>query len=449
MTTETAESYRSREVVGDDELQTLLNSLKLDQVRSAVLDLAPEKKIRVKSHKEAMDALERTRRDTDTIRKALLSVEASTPFRHCVFSRVIGDKISDKVAQLSTVSNSQSQGFHLQVSFVETFSSCVSITLEHKVKVREWVQTGPKAKTVRENVVRHPIVLRLYPQQGIAAFFYPGFDQGSATPRNERIEYSNVIADAMSFIAAQLGISFAALPVKECIKVFLEGANNRVRVIQSDVDSASGKLSFSSSFQEKAVEDVLVDYFEDVLPPETLSIIREACRKALALAFANSVVLFWFEEKIVTRLRFWDIGTDMLFVWHGVPNSFRIVEEIVGLFQATYKMLPTKDEKESPLDWLSKVKPGEVVRPADFAARFSLSREQSRTVLLSAMRIGLLQPIYRLKTAQFLLEQLNHWTKDPNELNKVFATDEGGTVDGTDPAQIEVAFLRVDAGSNA
>jgi hypothetical protein len=447
MSTDTVETYRSREVVGDDELQTLLNSLKLDQIRTAVLDLAPEKMIKVKTHKEAMDALERTRRDTQTIRQALLSVEASAPFRHCVFSRVIGENINEKVPTSTFVGDAKSKGFGLTVAYVEVFNSCTSITLEHKVKVLDWVQTGPKSKAVRENEVRHPIVLRLYSKQGIAAFFYPGFDQGSATPRDDRIEYSNLIADAMSFVSDKLGVSFTALPVKDCIKVFLEGANNRVRVIQSDVDSASGKLSFSSAFQEKAVEDVLVEYFEDVLPPDTLAIIRDACRKALALAFANSVVLFWFEEKIVTRLRFWDIGTDMLFVWHGVPKSFRIVEEIVGLFQATYKMLPMKDNKENPLEWLSKTKSGEVIRPADFAARFSLSREQSRSNLLSAMHIGLVQPIYRLKTAQFLLDRTNHWTKDPNELNRIFDTDEG-KIDGTDPSQIEVAFLRVDAGGN-
>lgn len=292
--------------------------------------------------------------------------------------------------------------------------------------------------------MRHPILIRLYVDQGIAAFFYPGFSQGSGTPRNETISYEDLLADAMAFIGTLVDVSFTALPVRQCLKVFVEGANARVRVVRSDVDASSGRISLSSAYQEKAVEEVLLDYLGD-LPEDVRALVLDRGRRALGTSTANSVVLFWFDEKVVTRLQFWDIGTDMLFVWHGVPNTFRIVEEIVNLFQMTYQMLPSTNAG-SPLEWLSKMPAGDTVRPAELASMFNLSMEESRQNLLSAMKIGLLQPVYRLRTVELLIARSNDWTKDQSELNSQFEIDGGGEIDGQDPKNIEVAFLRVDTG---
>ena len=253
------------------------------------------------------------------------------------------------------------------------------------------------------------------------------------------------MADAMAFIGSLIDVSFTALPVRQCLKVFVEGANTRVRVVRSDVEAVSGRVSLSSSFQEKAVEEVLLDYLGE-LPDEVRALVLDRGRKALGTSTANSVVLFWFDEKVVTRLQFWDIGTDMMFVWHGVPNTFRIVEEIVNLFQMTYQMLPF-ETTGGPLEWLSKLPAGEIARPAELSSMFGLTAEESRKSLLSAMQIGLLQPVYRVRTAALLIDYPNHWTKDPSALNGLFKIDGGDAIDGQDPRNIEVAFMRVETGS--
>lgn len=441
---ETVEVYRSREVADDDELQTLLNSLTMDQVRSAIEVLAPTKKIALKTRKEAMDAVLRTHRSLADIQNTLLDIEASAPFRHCVFSRLQGVGVVQKLKNLTLDPALRSIGFRLRISYAGQTSTCFTFTLEHTVRVREWVNSGPSLKTIQSSTMRHPILIRLYVDQGIAAFFYPGFSQGSGTPRNETISYEELIADAMAFIGTLGDVSFTALPVRQCLKVFVEGANARVRVVRSDVDASSGRVSLSSAYQEKAVEEVLLDYLGD-LPEDVRALVLDRGRRALGTSTANSVVLFWFDEKVVTRLQFWDIGTDMLFVWHGVPNTFRIVEEIVNLFQMTYQMLPSTNAG-SPLEWLSKMPAGDTVRPAELASMFNLSMEESRQNLLSAMKIGLLQPVYRLRTVELLIARSNDWTKDPSELNSQFEIDGGGEIDGQDPKNIEVAFLRVDTG---
>lgn len=442
---ETVEAYRSREIVTDDALQTLLNSLTLDQVRSAVEMLSPTKKIPLKSRKDSFEALLRTRQSIADIQTALLDIEASAPFRHCLFSRLQGTGVTSRALELRPNQDRQSRGFGLRVVHVIKSTECVSITLEHSVKVREWVKTSSNTKLMQESRTRHPILVRLYAEQGIVAFFYPGFSQGSGTPRGETISYEELLNDAQAFISELLNVSFSALPIRECIKVFVEGENSRVRVVRSDVEATSGRVALSSTYQDKPVEQVLVDYLGN-LSPEIKALILDLGRKALGTALANSVVLFWFDEKVVTRLQFWNIGTDMLFVWHGVPNSFRIVEEIVNLFRMTYQMLPSKDTA-SPLDWLSKMAPGTMVRPAELSAQFSISIEESRFSLVTSMKIGLLQPVYRLRTDALLIDNPNEWTSDPSELNREFEADGGDIIDGRDPRNIEVAFLRIDTGS--
>lgn len=106
-------------------------------------------------------------------------------------------------------------------------------------------------------------------------------------------------------------------------------------------------------------------------------------------------------------------------------------------------MLPVPGSDESALQWLSKVLPGEIVRPAEFAARFALTVQQSRDDLLGAMKVGLVQPVYRLRTTVFLLDTPNEWTADPVSLNKEFEDENGGSLDGRDPRNIEVAFVRL------
>lgn len=449
MDNDSALDYRSREVVGDDKLQTLLNSLTLDQIRMAISVLSPTKKITLKTHRDALDALGQTGQSVASICQALLTVEAGTPFKRCVFSRLLGDVDYADVEKWANTKGLESEKFNIRVSFVQKLDNCISITLEHFVQVAEWVRGGD-IKRIERNIVRHPIILRLYTHKNIAAFFYPGFSQGSATDRSATIEYPQVISDAMELVSRVLAVRFSALPSKECIKVLLEGANSRVRVVQSEVEASTGRVTLSAAQQRKSVEEVLADYLgAETLSAEVRSLILDRGRKALGQFMADAVTLYWFDEQVVTRLHFWNVGTDMIFVWHGVPNSFRIVEEIVSLFRTTYEMLPASDSDQSPLQWLSKVPSGEIVRPADFAAQFSLSVKEGRDDLLNAMKVGLVQPVYRLRTSQFLMDTPNDWTTDPVTLKRLFHDENGGTIDGADMRNIEVAFMRMETGESA
>jgi hypothetical protein len=54
------EKFRSRQSVPGDYLQTLLNSLTLDNIRDAIYTLAPSEKITIKNHAGSLEAVLKT-----------------------------------------------------------------------------------------------------------------------------------------------------------------------------------------------------------------------------------------------------------------------------------------------------------------------------------------------------------------------------------------------------
>jgi hypothetical protein len=60
---------------------------------------------------------------------------------------------------------------------------------------------------------------------------------------------------------------------------------------------------------------------------------------------------------------------------------------------------------------------------------------------------GLVEPVFRLKTSDVILDTENDWTTDPTALARVFMTDKGTQIDGTHPANIEIGFHRLRTGA--
>jgi len=89
-----------------------------------------------------------------------------------------------------------------------------------------------------------------------------------------------------------------------------------------------------------------------------------------------------------------------------------------------------------------------IVVPATFRSQFNAPASEVDNVLLEAVKLGLLVPVYRLKAEDDVLEELGQsdWTSDLAMLARVFDTTERGlVVDGTKPENIRVAFRRVRA----
>ena len=72
-------------------------------------------------------------------------------------------------------------------------------------------------------------------------------------------------------------------------------------------------------------------------------------------------------------------------------------------------------------------------------------------LIAEAAKLGLITPVYRLKGMDDDLDELEEaeWTPQLSGLRKLFETDAGVTIDGSDPKNIRVAFRRTRLGEGA
>lgn len=440
--TNEASRVRHRAVDEGGQLQTLINSLTLDQLRFGLSKLAPAKKLSIRKHTDALDSFIKTGKSIDAILQELLFIEASTPAKHCL----VNSCGSGVLALLETAEETITHaGFTFHIAYSADYEDCTLITFEHLVPVKLWVEESTDVRRRKSVEIRHPIVLRYLKGAEAAMFYYPGFSQGDGVQRNEKIAYETVLQALTEGLKQQFGVVFGLLPVEAAIGLLANGHNNRVKVIRSDVEGSTGRIGVTartSTSNLYSVEDVITNFVMPHLAGVDKTTLRSAVATAFSGAPANSLVVHWIEEGILTRLNFWPIGAEFYFVWHGASQTNFVVDRVISLLFDVAKQVAAPSGKEA-WGYLSGLQPGTVILPNNFAANFSIEPADAARLFVKAVQAGVLKAVYRVKTEESLMESVNDWTEALSKLRQTFLTTSGSKIDGTAPENIEVAFERV------
>lgn len=441
-------NYHSRQVVPGDYLQTLLNSLTLDDIRTAIHTLAPSEKISVKSHATSLESVLKTHRHRDDICKALLATEAVFPFKHCLFFRA---KAPQTI--VSAASEFSIDGFDFKVARISDSDTSISITFEHFLKVVDWEQIDDETRKKITHSSRHPVVFRHIKKSGLASLNYPGLSQGRGVKQSETISYPDVLGALLKALT-RMGFESRVISVKNALKTFLSTGSKRMIRIRGDFETAGlGRLDITSGKSDAGIEETLTEMLGRHITTDgdAKRELQVAFKKALNDADHNYLVLYWQEEKIFTRLRYWDIGCEILFIWNGEAPSFTLLDGIIDLLAGTEGNFGDGRglTVSLPAGWISLKKAGEIFKPSDLAQQFSLPSLEAREHLMFALKAGIIRPVYRLLTTEFLIDIINDWTPDLRALRRIFKTDSGTLIDGSNPNSIEVAFERTAATGEA
>lgn len=431
---------RSRQLEIGNYLQTLLNSLTLEQIREAIFQLAPTRRIQIRRHADAEQALLQTGSEKNAIIATLLEVERRHPFKHCLLLRLTACDFDQSFVNVGA--QFHSCGFDFKLSFISN-APIKSLTFEHSVEFKEWIKVSEDTRQRRTLVTRQPIVVRLLPKQGLLTINYPGFTH-STSHGGADSGYATVVEALIKVLQKEFGFGLRTLPIKTALGLFMEGPNRRVLRVKADVDSPLARLDVSSKQQDGAIEEALAVFLASHLPNVERAQLTEAAKRAFNEASLNSVVLFWLREGLFTRLKFWDIGTELFFIWNKETPSYQAVDSI-GTTLAITAEAAAVHFQSNPLDWLAKMEQFSVVTPAEMAAVHAMEPASAKDLLIRAMSAGLVEPVYRLKTNLLLAEIPNTWSPNLNQLKNTFTTESGLTIDGSDPTNIEVAFRRIGA----
>lgn len=426
----------------EGELDTLFNSVTLSQLRTvlAALSAGPVRSARTRD--EVVEQIESLGRSTDDVRRAIHIVETSAPSKHCLFLWLAPD---DQEATQRRLLQSRRRQTSSALTLSDHFAHRDStfLVFQHDVEVVDWETNEARTqKNAIRRTVRHPMVVRYRTGLPGLTITYPGVSQGSA-PQDKRIDYKSLVKSVSDFLA-ELGIAFKPLPARACINALSEAKSTRIAIVRATSHPQAGRLQVSSADKDVPVEDVLSRFVAQPLSAKgiSLEVLKEAFSEAQRNAPVDSLFIHWRRERVFTRLDFWDIGTEFLFVWHDTERDYAITDDIASVLYSVASDIDTPSHSDVWKE-VASLANGELILPSEFMSRFTLPEEESRQVLLDALRAGLLQPVYRLHAADNLSEHwVQEWTPRLSDLRRTFIGSDGVTVDGSDPRQIQLAFRR-------
>lgn len=435
---------RHREISSERYI-TLAHSLSLDQVRAAVSRLSPGKRIAIKAKKDALESLAATGRSVTDIENELLTVESVTPFRHCLIARFKGALPDFERLLVKQVYSGLFASYNLD--FENTFYEGRLFTFSHEAEVVDWTESEDgRVRYKQLHKIRHPVVIRFYFKSGIALFSYPGFSSAGVAARSSSSVYRSLVHDLVKCIESQCDVRFSTYPVEQCLRLLSRSNNSVLRIVRTDLEPPNGRLNISSAHRVASVEDIfLKSFLGPVLKNLGFTVPEEKLHRAIAdvmhEAHTNSMTVSWVEEGVNTRVDFWDIGTELLFVWGRGNSSIFMLEKIVSLIVSVASQLERVD-LAGIWTWLSRLEDGAILSIENIVARFNVDVDDVKRVVFQSVAAGVVEPVYRLATASLVLEFDNYWTRNLSDLKGIFTTEDGLNIDGSDPRSVEVAFRR-------
>ena len=422
------------------QVETLLNALTVDQIRSVISRLSVDIPRGSRNAREGLiNGLLEGGRSTNEILKTCYQVEAETPHKHFVVFKWNGGNTT-KLPLKSFDSTICPHLKKLKIVHAASNVENVFLTLEHQVAVTEWVPVDKETKKRQQRSLRHPICLRLFQNENVAFFSYPGFSHGLGTKSEQRIAYHEMIADVLNALKSELAWTFEALPFRTALDLLTQLDNKRARRIKASPASKNGRLTVTTTTDGVSTEEWLASFVGARLKSGDVQALEQAIKEAFKNSSMDQMVLFWTEEAICTRIDFWASGCEFLFVWNRAGHSY---EKCLNIFKTLLEVLRATNQNLSLPDVLKAVQPGEIIKPQDVINKFGGTEEVVRNILVTAVKAGFIVPVYRIKTENLIQNYENAWTTSLRSLAKIFEISDRESIDGSNPKNIEIAFERV------
>lgn len=445
-----AKPRRAREQSADP-MEALFASLTIAEKRSALRQLGGSRSGKPTPDAAAVEeAIRDCGRDVGEIVQVLRGCEAGSIKKHFMFGTASGD-LAEAVTQARTRLGQEIASSKVVLSHVEERRDGMAVLLlERTTHGHDWVtlptQAGYEEVRGRRPVqIRHATTVRVNRESGRTALNYPGL------PTGVDYDYEAAIGANLECLGA-LGLHVTPLPARECIRALIAAKGRRVLPVRGDLITPEGVLKMRSRVGKASIQQLIARLVEapgsdgsDDSDAVDLPELLERITDNLGKHSFETIGLLWTDERVLTRVEFNDAGSDFLFIWGDTEPSLRVVDEMVGLLYDLAEGMASAGFEEI---WrtVAELQNEALLLPGEFRARFKAARAEVDSVLLEAVKLGLLEPVFRLKASEDVLEALGQsdWTPNVGALARRFVCDEPATtIDGTESSNISVAFRRI------
>jgi hypothetical protein len=343
--------------------------------------------------------------------------------------------------------NSRADDFYPTLQFTDQWTDSLYVKLTHWVQSDMWESVSPTRKELVKSRVRHPVTLVFHTNTGVMEVRFNGYSQALGTPKPKRMSYEVLVSRVTECVQERLDAPLAGLRIREAIADILVSRPEEVidvrRVVSPDF---GGRLIFDAA-QEAPELDVphLLSRFFHGVAGEFDQDLEPRIRSALASSPADSQVLAWKDPAILTRIAFYEIAPELLFIWRGEDRTETAVANVVSTLFAHISL--QAPDVSAAFNSILTAPAGDLIRATDLAESFNLSSKAAYTVLEEARRRSIVERCFRVRSTM-VLDVDNRWRTSLEDLPERAVDEEGEEIDVLDPINVEVGFKRVEGGAH-
>ncbi len=316
---------------------------------------------------------------SDRDRLALLShrVEAISPYKHCVLLEVENSFTYKGTCEALTKSfatiidsfqplQSDARDLCPQLFINDVAAERFFIKFAHMVDV--WETTpSPDDQQVKSKVrKRHIMVAEINSRTQLVSIHFPGFTQ--VVVGKERVTYSLFAQEAVQILESKTGLKLIPFRLKPVTDILLDDIDEGVVDLRRTLRfKRGGKMDLDSESDEDAASTLAQG-----LANTGVKISAEAIRLAFRSSEAQSVVLLWQKQQIITRASMRNSLPEILFIWNEVEPSQSIIDDILGRLSWARSYL-VSDGMKKARDYVNQAQAGELLCPFWLEQQFAIT----------------------------------------------------------------------------
>lgn len=419
-------------------LETLANRLTVSQIKYAFSQLGKSPEKGSKDKNGLIDNLLTCGSNTKDIEKTIYEIEAATAPKHFFVAVAEGLENFQTPSRHRVFSSDRCPSVkRLELVFWTEIDKQIHLTFQHKVEISRLVQKDEVTWKKEKESILHPVFVRLDKARKLVCVAYPGYEASSFRRNPNKLTYEQIVNDTLNVLKTEFSVGIASLPVKQAIDFLVINGSTRVFRQKADPEYKFGKIVVRAKEGVNGIENALVNFIKHKKLNE--ADVKEAVIEALQTSSLNSLVVVWVEEELVSRIEFWESGSEFLFIWRRTTPSY---ERCFGIFALIQEALKGQEQSGDVLSYVLRYEKGHIFKAADISNSVSVSNDKLKSALLESINLGLVTPVYRLKTETTVREFSNDWTSNLATLAQKFFLDNGEEINGRDPKNIEIAFQR-------
>lgn len=297
---------------------------------------------------------------------------------------------------------------------------------------------SPDNQQVRTKIPkRHIMVAAINPRTQLVSIHFPGFTH--AVIGKDRQTYASFAQEIAQIIESQLTLKLQPFRLKPVTDILLEDKEQGVVDLRRTLRfKRGGKMELDSESDEDAASALAQG-----LANTGIKISAEAIRSAFRSSEAQSVVLLWQKQQIITRASMRGLFPEILFVWNEAEPTLSLIDDILARLSRARTYIGSDGIRDAR-EYISKAPVGEVLRPYWIEQRFAITRDQALQLLLEMSASGLCRVKFRIKLEDHRYSGLNPWVSSISEIPLALIDDEGHPIESRRPEHIEVAFQRIE-----